>query len=181
MTDKEEFRVTQRRVAFGMAASMAIALVAIAAALLLADGPSLPVADRLAFAARADVFVIIWLAAAIANVARLRFFSPQDMDGSGMSEASEKVRIGNAVLQNTLEQAVLAIPVHLALAALLPRPAALIMVLVGLFSVGRALFWFGYRKGAAARAFGFALTFYPSLLSLVLAVFFLLTGWSIQG
>jgi len=181
MADTEEFRNAQRRVAIGMATAMGIALVAIAAALYLPEGAIRPAGERLAIAARADVFVIVWLAAAIANVARLRFFSPQDMDGSGMSEATDKVRIGNAVLQNTLEQATLAIPVHLALAALLPRPAALIMVLVVLFSIGRALFWIGYRKGAAARAFGFALTFYPSLLSLVLALFLLLTGWSIQG
>ena len=42
--------------------------------------------------------------------------------------------------------------------------------LVGLFCVGRASFWLGYRHGAAARAFGFALTFYPSVGACVAAV-----------
>lgn len=35
-----------------------------------------------------------------------------------------------------------------------------------LFVIGRILFRRGYAKGAAARSFGFALTYYPSLLML---------------
>ena len=36
-----------------------------------------------------------------------------------------------------------------------------------LFALGRVLFVAGYASGAAARAFGFALTFYPTVTLLI--------------
>ena len=39
-----------------------------------------------------------------------------------------------------------------------------------LFFLGRLLFWRGYSHGAPARALGFALTFYPTVVMLVLVV-----------
>ncbi|WP_293881194.1 MAPEG family protein [Sphingomonas sp.] len=129
-------------------------------------------AERMKIVARADLFVIIWLTAAIANVARLRFFSSDDIAGSSRSTGSQSVRDAGAILQNTLEQTVLAISVHFALAAevhtLTPTAAG---ALAGLFSLGRLLFWIGYRHGAARRAFGFALTFYPNVGVLLFVVF----------
>jgi hypothetical protein len=41
-----------------------------------------------------------------------------------------------------------------------------------LFLIGRILFFLGYAEGAASRAFGFALTFYPTLMLLVGVGFF---------
>ena len=120
--------------------------------------------------ARADVFVLCWLAATIGNVARLRFFSADDIAGSDSGAASAKVGRARAILQNTLEQVVLAVPVHIALAVLVASSAPLIVALAALFAIGRLLFWIGYAKGAEARAFGFALTFYPSLGGLIIAV-----------
>jgi len=61
--------------------------------------------------------------------------------------------------------------VHLAWATLMPVswmaaiPAAAI-----LFLSGRVLFIRGYRGGAPSRAVGFALTFYPSVLMLVIVI-----------
>jgi hypothetical protein len=134
------------------------------------------VENRIAFTLKADLFVVIWLFVTIANVARLRFFSPQDIAGSGSTTASDHVRNANAVLENTLEQTVLAIPVHLALATILPHPKPLIIALVMLFGIGRAFFWHGYAKGAPARAFGFALTFYPTVFSIFVAVVWLVAS-----
>jgi MAPEG family len=76
-----------------------------------------------------------------------------------------------ALLQNTLEQSCLALPVYIATsivapAALLPVvPAAAVM-----FLVGRLFFFAGYANGAPARAYGFGLTFYPTVLLLLLLV-----------
>jgi uncharacterized membrane protein YecN with MAPEG domain len=119
---------------------------------------------------RADVFVLCWLAATIGNVARLRFLSTEEMAGSGATIATADVRRANALLQNTLEQVALAIPIHGALAVLVESSAPLIIALAALFALGRLLFWIGYANGARSRAFGFALTFYPSVAGLVIAV-----------
>ncbi len=60
---------------------------------------------------------------------------------------------------------------HLALASLLEgTELAVIPLLVALFCIGRAAFWFGYVGGAASRAFGFGTTFYTTMAAYVLAV-----------
>ena len=124
-------------------------------------------ASRLQHALRLDLFVIIWLLATIGNVARLRFFSKNDIDGSSSEKESADVRDARAILQNTLEQVVFAIVTHVIVAAVFDRPTALITALVFLFFVGRLMFWVGFKHGAKRRAFGFGLTFYPSASALI--------------
>ncbi|CCD92503.1 conserved membrane hypothetical protein [Bradyrhizobium sp. ORS 375] len=176
MADDAAFRREQRQVAAGMAAAALTGIVAIGLALAHSGSPAQPAAERLALALRLDLFVVVWLLAAIGNVARLRFFSVQDIAGAATTVASEAVRRGNAILQNTLEQVVLAVAVHLGLAATLADPAPLLTTLVALFGLGRLLFWLGYARGAAGRAFGFALTFYPTAFALLIGLFLVLTG-----
>ncbi len=131
-------------------------------------------ADRLAFALTCDVFVFLWLLAGVVRVARMRFFSPQDMEGAGLTVESAPIKAERAVLQNTLEQVVLAIGAHLALATLLPaEDLGLIPTLVAVFAVGRLAFWLGYGHGASQRAFGFGTTFYPTVFAYGLAVMLL--------
>lgn len=173
------FRQEQRRVAARMAAAALLTVAVVAAALHLGPASSpRPLAERLAAALRVDLLVVLPLAAAIGNVARLRFLSAQDIAGSSAGAASPGVRHAAAVLPNTLEQAVLAAPVHLALASLLPAPEPVVAALAGLFLLGRVLFWAGYAGGAATRAFGFALTFYPTLAGLLIACAVLVAGWT---
>jgi hypothetical protein len=138
--------------------------------------PVLPtLAERLAYVLRADLFVFLWLVAAVANVANRRFFSAADIQGGGLSEPSPAIAIPGAVLQNTLEQTVLAVGSHLVLAVLLPpRGLVLIPLLVVLFCLGRALFWWRYKDGAAGRAAGFGLTFYPTVAAYGIALIALL-------
>ncbi len=177
MTRDEAFRREQRRVAVSMALAVLITAVVLAlAAFREPEGPVLPVAERLQIALRADVFVVAWLAAAIGTVARLRFVSRDDIAGSSQGAGSRPVREAGAILQNTAEQVILAVPTHLALAAILARPTAMLAALAGLFCVGRALFWAGYGRGAGARALGFALTFYPSVAALGFSAALLLLG-----
>lgn len=168
------FRPEQRRVALGMASAALLSASVLAALAWLRPfaTPELPTPwMRLAFTMRTDVLLFAWLGAAIADVARQRFFSAHDIGGSAQGDASPAMRRANAVLQNTLEQTVFAFGSHLALAAHLPsRWMVVLPGLTGLFCLGRALFWIGYRGGAAARAFGFALTFYPSLGACIVAV-----------
>lgn len=147
-----------------MGAALLVSLSIIAAALVW--GPARPFESRLSTAAVAAAIVAGWLAAGIANVARLRFFSPAVIDaGHAPDDPTAQAR---AILQNTLEQVVLAIPVYVGLAVTFDRSMAAIAAMTGLFSAGRALFWAGYADGAAGRAFGFALTYYPSVAGLLL-------------
>jgi hypothetical protein len=178
MPGDDAFRHAQRRVAAAMAlaAILTAGLLTLAAVWEPTDTPVRPGAERLQAALRADLFVVAWLAAAIANVARLRFFSRDDIAGSGTGSGSRPVREAVAILQNTTEQVVLAVPTHLALATVLARPAVPLAVLVALFFAGRTLFWLGYRRGPGGRALGFALTFYPTVAALGLAASLLVLG-----
>lgn len=134
-------------------------------------GHALSPTDRVLRAVAASTVAALWLAAAIGHVAALRFASPADIDAAASgSPDSPRVAIAQAVLRNTLEQVVLAIPGYLALAWVVEGSGAMIPLLAALFSVGRTLFWANYARGAAARAFGFALTFYSSVAALVIVM-----------
>ena len=70
-----------------------------------------------------------------------------------------RLAVPAAVLQNSLEQTVLAVGAHLILATVLQGEEMILLpVLVVLYLIGRVLFAIGYAKGAGARAFGMALT-----------------------
>jgi len=107
----------------------------------------------------------------IARLAKHRFFTPEDIHGSGLTGGTDKAKLLQALLQNTLEQSCLALPVYIATSIV--APAALLPVIpaaAAMFLVGRLFFFAGYANGAPARAFGFGLTFYPTVLLLFLLV-----------
>ena len=168
------FDSKQRGVLLNMLAALALTLLVLIGAIawqpefLLPEGV-LP--NHLAFALRWDAAVLVCLVIAIGNLARHRFFTPADIDGSGLTSGTDRARMFQAILQNTLEQSVLAVLAHLVWAASVPGawlgaiPAAVI-----LFVVGRIAFAAGYSGGAPARAFGFALTFYPTMFLTVVAI-----------
>lgn len=170
----------QRGVARGAFVAAVVALLTLAFAWWSAGrwiAPRTDIADRLALALRLDLAVLLCLVAAIGRVANQRFRSAEDIGGAGSPGESPMVHRSRAILQNTLEQVVLAIPVHLALALLLPADRmAVIAALVLLFVIGRIAFTVGYPHGGPGRAFGFGLTFYPSVAALVVATGFALAG-----
>ncbi len=128
--------------------------------------------QRLEVALKASLVPALCLLIAIGRLANHRFLTPEDIDGSGLTVGTRQAKILQALLQNTLEQTVLAILVYLAWALLLPAtwlsavPAAAIA-----FALGRAMFFVRYQQGAAGRAFGFALTFYPTAAMLAWLLF----------
>ena len=168
LTDK------QRGVLKGMSVGAATSLVVIVSAILMVPAvlpPEAVASDRIAFALWADTFIALWLGVSIGMLARHRFFTPEDIDGGGLTRGSEAANVMQATLQNTLEQTVLAVLAHLAWATLMPVSwIAAIPAAVILFLSGRVLFVRGYRGGAPSRAIVFALTFYPSVLMLVFVV-----------
>ncbi|WP_299818048.1 MAPEG family protein [uncultured Roseibium sp.] len=128
--------------------------------------------ERLGFAARCILVISVWLLICIGALARHRFFTPADIDGSGLTAGTDKAKILQAVLQNTLEQTVLAALVYGSFAALAPSQwLGALPVAALLFFCGRALFWHGYVHGAGSRAFGFALTFYSTVLLFLASMF----------
>lgn len=156
----------------GMVAGLAITLASLGLAIFALKPPVPPGEASLAHAIKWDTLIIACLAINVALLARHRFFTPDDIDGGGLTKGTPAAQILQSTLQNTLEQTVLALGVHAVWSSVMPLtwqlavPAASI-----LFIVGRILFWRGYAKGAPARALGFGLTFYPSVVMLLAIVF----------
>ena len=156
----------------GMAAGLAITAASLSLATIGVLEPLVPAPDAaLMSALKWDTLIVVCLTLNIAVLARHRFFTPDDIDGGGLSKGTPTAQLLQSILQNTLEQTVLALGVHAIWASTMPQtwqpavPAAAAM-----FVVGRIMFWRGYSKGATARAFGFALTFYPSVVMLLIIV-----------
>lgn len=150
---------------------------ALASALLVAlwlYNPQMPVAlpaddpaDRLAFAAHWLVVPGLTLLAGVAMTANRRFFTADAIDGAEQTR-NRALEINLRYNRNTLEQAVLAAIAWTGLALALPQDRlSLIPELAVLFAAGRAAFWFGYLLAPWARAFGFVLTFYPTVAAYV--------------
>lgn len=161
----------QLGVARGMGGALVLTALVIGLAIALPPReliPPLALSSPLASALAWDVALLLCLMACIGALAAHRFFTPEDIDGAGVSAGTPRARALQGLLQNTLEQVVLAVPTHLAWAALMPRSwQAAVPAAVVLFVVGRALFAWGYTRGAPARALGFGLTFYPTVVLLV--------------
>ena len=158
----------------GVSIAATITVLAMSGGIWLSPGVLTPVDDlenRLAFVSSWDLLVVFWLLATIGALGNRRFLSPEDIDGSGLTSGTAEAKILQSVLQNTLEQVVLAVIVHVACAVLLPIEwMAALPVAAILFALGRSLFWRGYHRGAPARALGFGLTLYPTVLLLALLI-----------
>lgn len=74
------------------------------------------------------------------------------------------------MLTNTLEQAVLAVLLWPAAAHILPSGPGIVLVLGANFFFARLVFWMGYSLAPPLRAFGFAATFYPTLVVALAAI-----------
>src|SRR5690349_361304 len=166
--------VKQQGVLRGMVAGVITTLLALALAIGLHPTPLTPeqgYAAALVHALKWDVLVIVCLSVNIGLLARHRFFTPEDIDGGGLTKGTPQAQILQSTLQNTLEQTVLGLSVHTIWAVTMPQSwQAAVPAAASLFFLGRVLFWRGYAHGASARALGFALTFYPSVAMLILIV-----------
>lgn len=157
----------QRGVLRGMGGGMAATVALIGFGVLanpLGYPGDMPVQKSLAVALGAAGLPALFLAISIGRLAKHRFFSPQDIDGAGLSHGTARARELQALLQNTLEQVTLGAMAYALWASMMPSAWLSVVPLAALvFAAGRVLFFVGYAKGAEARALGFALTFYPSV------------------
>lgn len=138
---------------------------------------SMDLANRLAFAVRWDLPIFLWLAGCVGGVSQGRFWTPADRHGSAFRGPSKAIGVRAAVLQNSLEQTVLAVGANFVLATLL-RESELVLIplLVLLYLAGRATFAWGYARSPIARAFGMALTAAPIGFAYVLAAWLIAAG-----
>jgi hypothetical protein len=141
-------------------------------------------AARIAWALPWAVLPLLTLMVSIMRVANHRFSTPEDIDGSGLTVGTPRVQVLRAILQNTLEQAVLAVGGFLIGSVTLPHGwLGVIPVAALLFVIGRILFLVGYASGAGGRALGFGLTAYPTFgLLITVAVILIMraAGWLVQ-
>jgi len=129
--------------------------------------PADDTASRLEFAGRWLLAPATMLLLGIGAVAAGRFIVHEAMDGS-RAPSSRTLEINLRYNRNTLEQLMLAAIAWMSLALVLPQDRlAVIPTLAILFVVGRIAFWIGYLIAPWARAFGFALTFYPTVAAYV--------------
>ncbi len=109
-----------------------------------------------------------FLGISIARLAKHRFLTPEDIDGGGLTAGTEYAQILQSLLQNTFEQTLLATLVYFAWAMVMPATwLSVIPVAALFFGLGRILFFSGYKNGAPSRALGFTLTFYPTMIMLI--------------
>lgn len=170
-----DLRQEQRRIrrGVGLAALATLALLGTAHLYLprLVDLPDASFEGRLSFWAVACMFIVLWVVVGVGMVSTGRRLSPDDIQGSAFAPPSPRIAVAVAFLQNTVEQALIAVFAQLALVVMAGAAALpLVAASAALFGVGRAAFLAGYRRGAGARSFGMALTVLPSLVALAISV-----------
>jgi hypothetical protein len=126
--------------------------------------------DPLFLWAYAMIPIGLWLPLLVAVRASQRF-----LDAAQIAGQTQGLPVEAQVLQNTLEQTVIA-ALAAALLAISHAPAVvnLLLALAAGFAGGRLLFWWGYRRQPLARALGFWLTFGSSLFAYGYAAWFML-------
>lgn len=150
---------TRRKIAVGMAAGVAWSFAVLIGAAIFVQLPVFALMPTIMTAFLAPGLVSI---AMIGRLAQRRFFDDAIIDGEAFSGAAA---IDQRVLSNTVEQLVLAMAVWPAAAVLLGGEGPGVIIVLGVaFAVARLAFWVGYHIAPPLRAFGFAATFYPTVL-----------------
>lgn len=134
------------------------------------------VADKMALLLKSSFVTALPLIASIIVVAAQRL-NPRYLDSDGIKPDSA-LDINSRVAQNSLEQCVLYFIGLGAMALYLtPKDAQTVPILATLFFIGRLLYWWGYHHNTYVRAFGFGLTFYPTVIVYGWVLLYVVTGF----
>ena len=130
--------------------------------------------DKIALVFQCAAFAILPAVVAICIVAAQRL-NPEMWVGR-TAKPNSALDINTRFILNTFEQFILYFIGNAGLALYCPlEEARTLIILTILFVLGRVLFWVGYHINPYVRAFGFGLTFYPTVVVyawLILAMLF---------
>ena len=159
-----ERRRTIQVVALG---TVSWAIVFGAAWMLWPAAPLVPPADRVSYALQLGAAPAIVML--LMTCACLRLFDTPRAEDPRLGAESERFKINQRVLTNTVEQSWIFLPLVLALSPRLsPGQLKLLPIAVSVWCAGRLMFWVGYHVAPHWRAPGFDWTFNTSCL---------LAGW----
>ena len=128
-------------------------------------------ASRMSVAIQSCILPVLFLIISVGRLAGHRFFTPEDIDAGAAQGGTDRARMLQSILQNTLEQTMIAVIIYMAWAVVMPgRWLSVVPMVAIVFAVGRILFFAGYEKGASSRALGFTLGFYSSVAMLVCVI-----------
>jgi MAPEG family len=137
------------------------------------------IGDRIALVIKNAVVAILPAVVAICIVAAQRL-DPSMFVGR-VPKPNSAVDINNRFILNTVEQFILYFIGNAGLALYCPaREARSLIVLTALFVLGRMLFWVGYHYNPYVRAFGFGITFYPTVAVYVWLILRMVFGIEIR-
>lgn len=108
----------------------------------------------------------------VGRLAQRRFFDDETIDGARFVEGSAG-EIDQRVLSNTFEQMVLALLLWPFVVTLLGAVTVIVMGVA--MALARLCFWVGYHMSPPLRAFGFAASFYPTILATLWTLWRLIT------
>ncbi|MGZ8416787.1 MAG: MAPEG family protein [Methyloceanibacter sp.] len=121
------------------------------------------VGERLELVIKIAVFALMPALLAICIVAAQRL-NPNMWVGRA-PKTNSALDINTRFILNTVEQSILFVIGLAGLAVYCPiEEARTLIILAVLFLTGRLLFWVGYHYNPYVRAFGFGLTFYPTVM-----------------
>jgi hypothetical protein len=123
-----------------------------------APGDRLSLALQLAVAPAAVLFAMV--------MSLMRLFDTDRAEDPFAGAESHGFKINARVLQNSIEQAALFVPVLVGLSLrVAPERVKILPILTALWCVGRLLFWIGYRIKLEYRALGFDWTVYSTTIA----------------
>ena len=133
------------------------------------------IADRIALVLKDAVFALLPGVIGICIVAAQRL-NPSMFVGQ-TPKANSAVDINNRFILNTFEQFTAYFVANAGLAMYCPpEEARSLPLLTMLFVMGRILFWIGYHRNPYLRAFGFGITFYPTVAAFVWLMLIMIFG-----
>ena len=172
-----EFEQKQKRVKLGIAIGGIGGLLVLFVPLVFNIVPDIAIDNfeqRISLGVASCLALTIALAIPVMIVAHQRLTNPDAIDGQ--TNIAGSIAINLRIIQNTLEQTVLAAIAFLAFACFAPDShLGLLPIITGWWLLCRLLFSVGYHLGDNARAFGFAGSYLGTVWLLILDFFYLIT------
>jgi hypothetical protein len=135
--------------------------------------------DRIAQMIKDAVFAILPALLAICIVAAQRL--DPNMWVGRTAKPNSALDINTRFILNTFEQFILYFIGNAGLAIYCPpQEARTLIILTALFLLGRVMFWVGYHFNPYLRAFGFGVTFYPTVVVYLWLILRMVFGIQIQ-